>query len=936
MGLESILKCISMCGIIVVSMDRRNRLNKEKSSTKKRTSLKKGGALKRQNNLGLYTNLAHRMKEKKDSRARERAEYLASLPKDPVKRFFYRLHPKRVLKYWFSKQGLFMGLKILGAIIILSGIAIAAAFAYVSKDLNQIKPEELAKRVQTTVSKYYDRNGELLWEDKGSGDYKLVVENSEISDYVKKATVAIEDRDFYKHKGVDLTAIVRAFVNNFKGGATQGGSTLTQQLIKQVYFSNESNERGLSGIPRKIKEMILAVQVEQIYNKDQILSLYLNESPYGGRRNGVESGARTYFGKSSKDLTLAEAALLASIPNNPAVYNPYNREFNKSLVERQHKVLNDMVSCGFITEKEAKEAKDFDILATIKPERDQYANIKAPHFVQEVKKKLEEKLGVKVVGAGGLTVKTTVDLKAQSLAESAVSAGAKTLYISGADNIAMTSVDVATGQVIAQVGSVDYNKEGYGQTNAATSSLDPGSSIKPVVDYAALFNKKDTVYTPGTILKDENIDSQYCAGTYGSCQLRNASKQFYGSVPIRFSLGNSLNIAAVKALAIVGVNDGISVARQLGDKSYCKNSNAGLSAAIGGGCSVHQDEHTNAYASIARGGAYKELTYFTEVKNSSNQKIYEWKDESKQVIDQQAAYELTDILSDASARTTTFGSQSRSYGFVVPGVWTASKTGTTDNAKGAAKDSWMMSYSSVVATGVWSGNHDGRALRSSDNSAVRRVVNDYMSSVHKQVYAANGKWKSGDKIDKPAGIRSCTINGRTDICPSWWDKNKTGSTSREVEFDSISKKKATKCTPDSTRIKLTVFEVTDPISKKKSVTVPDGYNINEEDDIHKCSDSQPSISGVSYSRHPNSNTYRINVNINKGNFDINSVVVKVDGATISTAVPTGNTLSTDYTFSKAGQNITVEVSDSGGYKISKSYTGPSSISSNSSSSDSGN
>ena len=291
----------------------------------------------------------------------------------------------------------------------------------------------MRKEFKRRFRKYYDRNGELLWEDKGSGDYKLVVENSEISDYVKKATVAIEDRDFYKHKGVDLTAIVRAFVNNFKGGATQGGSTLTQQLIKQVYFSNESSERGLSGIPRKIKEMILAVQVEQMYNKDQILSLYLNESPYGGRRNGVESGARTYFGKSAKDLTLAEAALLASIPNNPAVYNPYNIDYNKSLIERQHKVLNDMVSCGFITEKEAKEAKDFNILATIKPERDQYANIKAPHFVQEVKKKLEQKLGVKVVGAGGLTIKTTVDLKAQSIAEAAVSAGAQTLYIGGAD-----------------------------------------------------------------------------------------------------------------------------------------------------------------------------------------------------------------------------------------------------------------------------------------------------------------------------------------------------------------------------------------------------------------------------------------------------------------------------------------------------------------------
>ena len=919
------MKTISNCGIIEYNMDRRRVFNKDGKSVEKRTAFKKVSSLKKQNNLSLYTNLAHRRKEKKDSKARERAEYLASLPKDPVKRFFYRLHPKRVLKYWFSKRGLFMALKISAVFIVVAVVGIAAAFAYVSKDLNQIKPEELAKRVQTTVSKYYDRNGELLWEDKGSGDYKLVVDNSEISDYVKKATVAIEDRDFYKHKGVDLTAIIRAFVNNFRGGATQGGSTLTQQLIKQVYFSNESSDRGLSGVPRKIKEMILAVQVEQMYNKDQILSLYLNESPYGGRRNGVESGARTYFGKSSKDLTLAEAALLASIPNNPAVYNPYNISYNKSLIERQHKVLNDMVSCGFITEKEAKEAKEFDILATIKPEKDQYTNIKAPHFVQEVKKKLEEKLGVKVVGAGGLTVKTTVDLKAQSIAENAVNAGAKTLYVSGADNIAMTSVDVATGQVIAQVGSVDYNKAGYGQTNASTSSLDPGSSIKPIVDYAALFNKKDTVYTPGTILKDENIDSQYCNGTYGACQLRNASKQFYGSVPIRFSLGNSLNIAAVKALSIVGVDEGLSVAQQLGDKSYCKNSNAGLSAAIGGGCSVHQDEHTNAFASIARGGVYKELTYFTEVKNSSNQKIFEWKDESKQVIDSQAAYELTDILADPSARTTTFGGQSRSYGFTVPGVWTASKTGTTDNGKGAAKDSWMMSYSPVVATGVWSGNHDGRALRSPDNSPVRRVINEYMRDVHHQVYASNGKWRSGDKIERPSGIRNCTINGKNDICPSWWDKNKTGSVSREIEFDSISKKKATKCTPESTRVKLTVFETTDPVSKKKTITAPEGYDVNEEDNIHNCSDSQPSISSVSYSRHANSNTYRININIAKGNFDITSVVVKVDGATISNALPTGNILSTDYTFNKASQNITVEVTDSGGYKVSKSYTGPSTI-----------
>lgn len=887
-------------------------LKKTKSTPKKSSK----------NNLSLYANLAHKRKTKKDAEARRRAEYLASLPKNPVKRFFYKLHPKRVAKYWFSKKGALMALKILGISALVIFIIIAGLFMYFQKDLNQIKPGELAKRVQTTVNKYYDRNGQLLWEDKGTGDYKLVVDSSEISDWAKKATVAIEDRDFYKHSGVDLWAILRAIINNFKGGATQGGSTLTQQLVKQVYFSEEAAERGLSGIPRKIKEMILAIEIERMYSKDEIITLYLNESPYGGRRNGIESGAQTYFGKSSKDLTLAEAALLAAIPNNPAVYNPYNTAYNTSLIERQHKVLDDMVIMGYISETQAKEAKSIDILSTIKPEQDQYADMKAPHFVQEVKKQLEEELGVKVVGAGGLTITTTLDLKAQELAESAVATGATTLYTSGADNIALTSVDVSTGQVIAQVGSVDYNKAGYGQTNAATSSLDPGSSIKPIVDYAALLSKTDTVYTPGTILRDENIDKLYCGGNSGACSLRNASRRFYGDVSIRFNLGNSLNIAAVKALSIVGVKQGLQTAHGLGDLSYCSNNeNAGLSAAIGGGCSVRQDEHTNAYASLARGGVYKPLTYFTKVVNGSGETLKEWKDSSARAIDEQVAYMLTDILSDPSARTTTFGSQATSFGFNVPGVWTAAKTGTTDDSKGNAKDSWMMSYSTVVATGVWSGNHDGSALASSSNTTVRRVINDYMQSVHANVYAASGKWKTGDKIARPSGIQNCTINGKNDICPSWWSKSKTNSSSNEVEFDSISKKKATTCTPDSTKIKLTVYETTDPITKKKTVTAPEGYDANAEDDVHSCSDSKPEISNVSYTEHSGGN-YRINIAISQGKFALKSVTVKVDGNVVSNATPSGGTLAVDYTFSSSGQSVSIEVIDEGGYSTTKSYTGP--------------
>ena len=251
----------------------------------------------------MYSNLTRGRKTKKDAAARKKAEYLASLPKHPVKRLLYRLHPKRVAGYWFSKKGGFMALKILVACVLLGILSVGALFAYYRKDLDTIRPGELAKRVQTTVTKYLDRNGNLLWEDKGDGDYKLVVKGEDINKYMKEATVAIEDKDFYTHGGISVTGIFRSIVNNANGGSTQGGSTLTQQLVKQVFFADEAQKRGLNGVPRKIKEMILAIEVERMYDKDQILNLYLNESPYGGRRNGVVSGAQTYFGKSSKDLT---------------------------------------------------------------------------------------------------------------------------------------------------------------------------------------------------------------------------------------------------------------------------------------------------------------------------------------------------------------------------------------------------------------------------------------------------------------------------------------------------------------------------------------------------------------------------------------------------------------------------------------------------------
>lgn len=876
--------------------------------------------------LNVYSNLSRRRKTKKDAVSRKKAEYLASLPKHPVKRLLYRLHPKRFWGYWFSKKGGIMALKIAGIGILFMVLMVGALFAYYRKDLDQIRPGELAKRVQTTVTKYYDRNDKLLWEDKGDGNYKLVVDGKDINTFMKQATVAIEDKDFYKHRGISVQGLIRAAVNNAGGsGGTQGGSTLTQQLVKQVFFADEAQKRGLNGVPRKIKEVILAIEVERMYDKEQIINLYLNESPYGGRRNGVESAAQTYFGKTAKDLTLPEAALIAAIPQNPGVFNPYNTDGNPALIARQHQVLINMADQGMITKAQADEAKKVAILDTLRPETDQYKDIKAPHFVLEVKKQLEEEFGIKTIRSGGLTVKTTLDLDAQKYAEEAVVAGTASLRTIGADNISMSSVDVKTGQVIAMVGSVDYNKDVYGQRNAATSPLEPGSSIKPIADYAALFKQREgTNYGPGSVLKDENIDSIYCGGSFSGCKLRNYTGKFYGSVSIRQALAGSLNIPAVKAMYIAGVDQGLQTAHDLGDVSYCGDNNeAGLSAAIGGGCTLTEVEHANAYASLARGGVYKPLSYVLEIKNSSGEKLKSWEDTSKQAVDPQVAYMLTNILTDASARNITFGSQGSSYGFVVPGVVTASKTGTTENGNGQAKDSWMMSYSPSIATGVWSGNHDGSPVRLSDNTTVRRVVNNYMETVHKNVYAPQGKWKAGDGFAQPAGIQKLTINGKTDIWPSWFKKDQ-GQTSSKLMFDKVSKYKATSCTPDAAKIELDVTKTVDPVSKKDVFIAPDGYDAAKDDDKHACTDAKPTADIAAPSKA--GNTYTFNVTVTQGTFGLASLEIKLGSTVIySQAIPGNGTYSASSIITGASsQTVTATVNDSGFYSGSatRAFTTP--------------
>jgi membrane peptidoglycan carboxypeptidase len=841
----------------------------------------------------MYANLAKSRKVKKDASSRKKAEYLATLPKHPVMRILARMHPKRVYGYWASRKGGMMALKILGVSALVVVIFVGGLFAYFRKDLDSIRPEELAKRVHTTVTKYYDRRGPaagadaLLWEDKGDGDYKLVVDGTQIAPIMKKATVAIEDKDFYKHGGISFTGITRAFLNNYGGGSTQGGSTLTQQLVKQVFFADESQQRGLAGVPRKIKEVILSIEVERMYNKDQILDLYLNESPYGGRRNGVESAAKTYFGVHAKDLTLAQSAILASIPNQPGLYDPYNPEGQKALIERQHKVLDAMVDQGYVKKDDADKAAAEPILDTILPQTSQFTDIKAPHFVQMVRSQLEAELGKATVGRGGLTVTTTLNQDIQTQLEKSFDEmfnpnnpkykGVPSY--AGFDNGAATVEDTKTGQIVAMMGSRNYDYEGFGQNNAATSYIQPGSTIKPLV-YAQLFSQHEdpnmNIYGSGTVLPDVKTTFE------GNYTPNDADKQFRGNIPIRQSLALSRNIPAIKAMSISGVKSTLDMIHASGDTSYCTQGSevqVGLAAAIGG-CGTKQIDHVNAFTTLARGGTYKPYSAVLEVKNSDGEVLKKWQDNvSKKVIDPQVAYILADILSDDNARAGLYGKNFP--GLVVDHgkVKTASKTGTSD-IDGKSRDIWMMSYSPALTMGVWLGNNDPKPLKNGNSSLPGTIINEVMGYAHEQVYAKQGKWKIGDWYAMPAGIQKIG----TEVYPSWYNKNKANQFSK-MSFDRVSKKKATDCTPAAAKIDVNVVKTTDTTNKKEVYVAGDGYDSTKDDDVHSCADAKPS---VSVSVTPNGpNTYKVTVNALTGKGNLTTLVISVNGTSISNQSITG-------------------------------------------------
>lgn len=805
-------------------------------------------------NMNVYSNLARKRRTKKDATSRKKAEYLASLPKNPAKRFLYRLRPTRVYNYWFSKQGAIMALKIVGVAILLGFLMIGALFAYYRKDLDSINPGQLANRVKSSVTSYYDRNGVLLWQDKGDGNYKIVVDGKDISKYMKDATVSIEDKDFYKHGAISVTGIARAVLSNVSGSDNaQGGSTLTQQLVKQVFFADDHANRGIGGIPRKIKEMILSVEVERMYSKDDILNLYLNESPYGGPRNGVESAAKAYFGTDAKDLTLPEAALLAAIPNEPSVYNPYYTAGNSALIDRQHEVLNDMAKQGYITQKQADEAKSYPILDHVKPQASQTAGMKAPHFVMMVKQQLQKQLGAATVGQGGLKVTTTLDWNVQKELEKNVSnlfsgklTGPNCGYyqncsdFAGFSNAAAAIEDNKTGQVIALMGSRDFSYPGFGETNAATSFIQPGSSIKPFV-YAQLFQKQpagNLNFGSGSILTD--VPTTFPDPPYTP---QDDDGHYLGSISIRKSLDYSRNVPAVKAMAIAGKDATWNTIRNMGDTYYCTqgaDKNAGLSSAIGG-CGTRLVDHVNAYASLGRLGAYMPQSTVLKVTNGSGQVLEQYKAQQKQAIDPQAAYVVSDILSDSRMRGAGLGWGGQDYLPTLDalGVRTAVKTGTSNsdvNGQAVAKDVWTAGYTKSLSMAIWVGNNVPKPLLDA-NSQIPALVFDHAMADAMKYYVKEGKAKYSDWFTAPKGIKN--IGG--EVYPSYYDKSQNRS-SDEVTFDKVSQRKATNCTPAAAQIQLAVTKIQDPYTKKYSTVAPDGYDASQDDNVHHCGDATPVVS----------------------------------------------------------------------------------------------
>jgi len=596
-------------------------------------------------------------------------------------------------------------LRILAFFIVLLGLSTVILFVWISHDLPD--PNRLIDRQIAQSTKIYDRTGQTILYEIHGGEKRTLVNLNDIPDYVKNATIAIEDKDFYKHGGFSLWAIFRTVVTDIIFHKTAGASTLTQQFIKNAILTNEKT------FTRKIKEIILAYQVEKKFSKDEILQMYLNEIPYGSTAYGVEAASQKYFGKSVKNINLAEAAILAALPQAPTRYSPYGP--NKDLlIARQQYILDLMVKQNYITKDQAIEAKNYKLVF-----KEQTDNIIAPHFVMYIKDLLANKYGETMIEQEGLKIYTTLDLYKQKIAEQVIDQRAPANQDKyQASNAALVSIDPKTGQILAMVGSKNYFDDSIdGQVNVALMPRQPGSSFKPIV-YTAAFAKG---YTPDTILYD--VVTNFSNDPANPYEPHNYDDKEHGPVTMRQALAGSLNIPAVKTIYLTGIDNVLNLADKLGYTTLSDRSRFGLSLVLGGG-EVKLLEHTNAFGAFAREGILHQATGILKIEDKNGKVIEEYQDQSTQAIDASIVRLTNSVLSDNSARAFIFGENNY---LTLGNRPVAAKTGTTNDYH----DAWTIGYTPSLVTGVWVGNNNNSAMkRGADGSIVAAPIwHDYMDKV---------------------------------------------------------------------------------------------------------------------------------------------------------------------------------------------------------------
>jgi len=642
-------------------------------------------------------------------------------------------------------------------------------------------PEEFIDGQITQSTKIYDRAGEVLLYEIHGDQKRTVIPFSDIPQYSREATLAIEDQNFYHHAAMDWKGTLRALITNLTTGEmSQGGSTITQQLARNTFLTAEKT------IQRKIKELILANWIEEKYTKDKILELYLNQIPYGTNAYGIESASQTYFNKSAKDLSLAESATLAAMIQAPSYYSPWGTHMEE-LINRKNYVLEQMNKLGFIDKQEEESAQKIKLVFASQ----NIGIIKAPHFVMMVKDYLIQKYGEDIVEKGGLRVITTLDWKLQQIAETAVENGAnRNTELYQGKNAALVAQDPKTGQILALVGSKDYfDKSVDGNFNVAVQGLrQPGSSFKPFA-YVTAFEKG---YSPNTVIFD--LPTEFSSYT-DVCRLvninyndenplcfhpQNFDGDFRGPINLRNSLAQSINVASVKVLYLAGLNDTIKTAQNFGLTTINDPGRYGLSLVLGGG-EVKLIDMVEAYSVFSQEGIKHNQAIILEVDSAKGDILEKYLDQATRVIDQQYPKLVNNILSDIDARAGLF--QSSLNLTVFPGRDVALKTGTTNDYK----DAWTLGYTPSLTIGVWAGNSDNTPMQKHAGSILAAVPiwSEFMNAALQNYPMEFFNKPDGVQENKPMMNGEYIINGQVHEILYYVDKtNPMGPQPLNPEYDS--------------------------------------------------------------------------------------------------------------------------------------------------------